>query len=56
MHSKDPTHSINNANGKMTNRDPLIPGVSFHPGPVSKPPLELIKQNVPYPQKFTKFN
>ena len=49
VHSKDLTHSINNTNGKMTNRDPLIPGVPFHPGPVYKPPLELIKQNVSYP-------
>ena len=42
VHSKDLTHSIN-MNGKMTNRDPLIPGIPFHPGPVYKPPLELIK-------------
>ena len=34
VHSKDPTHSINNANGKMSNRDLLIPDVHFHPGPV----------------------
>ena len=50
VHSKDLTHSINNANGKMSNRDPLIPDVSFHPGPVYKPPPELIKQHVSYPQ------
>ena len=50
VHSKDLTHSINNINGKMTNRDPLITDVPFHPGPVYKPLPELIKQNVSYPQ------
>ena len=50
VHSKDLTHSINNVNGKMSNRDPLIPDVPFHPGPVYKPLPELIKQNVSYPQ------
>ena len=42
MDSKDLTHSINNANCKMTNRDPLIPDVPFHPGPDYKPLPELI--------------
>ena len=50
VHSKDLTHSINNTNCKMSNRDPLIPDVPFHPGPVHKPLPELIKQNVSYPQ------
>ena len=36
-------------NGKITNREPLIPDIPFHPGPVFKPPPELIKQNVSYP-------
>ena len=49
MHSKDLTHSINNTNGKMTNREPLIPDAPFHPGPEFKPLPELIKQNVSYP-------
>ena len=48
VHSKDLTHSINNPNGKMPNRDPLIPDVPFHPCPVYKP--EPIKQNISYPQ------
>ena len=47
---QDLTHSINSANGKMSNRDPFIPDVPFHPGPVYKPPPEPIKQNVSYPQ------
>ena len=50
VHSKDLTHSINNMNGKMTNRDPLMPGVPFHLGPFYKPPPELTKQNASYPQ------
>ena len=50
VHSKDLTHSINNMIGKVTNRDPLIPDVPFHPGPACNPPPELIKQNVSYPQ------
>ena len=43
MHSKDLTHSINNSNCKMSNRDPLIPDFPFHPGPVFKPLPEPIK-------------
>ena len=50
VHSNDVIHSINNVNGKMTNSDPLIPDVPFHPGPVYKPLPELIKQTVSYPQ------
>ena len=34
----------------MTNKNPLIPDVLLHPGPVYKPPLKLIKQDVSYPQ------
>ena len=43
-------HSINNANGKMTNNNPLILDVFFHPGPVHKPLPKVIKQYVSYPQ------
>ena len=35
---------------KMTNKNPLIPNVPFHPGPVYKPLPKLIKQDVSYPQ------
>ena len=38
VHTKDLTHSINNANGKMTNNNPLITDVPFHPGPVYRLP------------------
>ena len=50
MDTKDLMHSINNVNGKMTNRNPLIPDVPFHPGLVYKPLPKLIKQDVSYPQ------
>ena len=43
-------HSINNVSGKMTNNNPLIPDVLFHPGQVYRPPLTPIKQDVSYPQ------
>ena len=50
MHTKDLMHSINNANGKMTNNNLLIPDVPFHPGPVYRPPPKPIKQDASYPQ------
>ena len=56
VHSKDLAHSINNANGKMTNKNPLIPDVPFHLGPVYKPLPELINQNVSYPQSSQSLN
>ena len=43
VHSKDPTHSINNADGKMTDNKSLIPDVPFHPGPVYRPPPKPIR-------------
>ena len=45
MHSEDLTHSINNAKGKITNNNPLIPDVPFHPGPVHRPPPKLIRND-----------
>ena len=50
MHTKDLMHSINNANGKMKNNNPLIPDVLFHPGPVYRPLPKPIKQDMSYPQ------
>ena len=50
MHTNDLMHSINNASGKMTNNNPLIQDVPFHPGPVYRPPPKPIKQDVSYPQ------
>ena len=37
VHSKDPTHTINNADERMTHTRPLIPDVPFHPGPTFRP-------------------
>ena len=50
IHTKDLMHSINNMSGKMTNKNPLIPDVLFHPGPVYRPLPKPIKQYVAYPQ------
>ena len=50
VHTKDLMHSINNAYGKMTNNNPLIPVVPFHLSPVHRPPPKPIKQDVSYPQ------
>ena len=44
-------HSINKVNEEMTNNNPLIPDVPFHPGPVYRPPPKPIKQDVSYPQR-----
>ena len=43
-------HSINNANDKMANCNPLIPDGTFHPGPVYRPPPKHIKQNMTHAQ------
>ena len=37
-HTRGLMHSIYNANGKMTNNNPLIPDIPFHPGPIYRPP------------------
>ena len=50
VHTKDLMHSINNASGRMTNNNPLIPDVPFNPGPVYRPLPKPIKQDVSYPQ------
>ena len=49
VHTKDVIHSINNMSGKVTNNNPLIPDVPFHPGPVYRPLPKPIKQNMAYP-------
>ena len=50
MHTRDLTHSINNANGKGASNNPLIPNVPFHPGPVYRPPPKPINEDASYPQ------
>ena len=49
VHSRDPMHTINNANIGMTHTKPLIPDAPFHPGPVYTPHpnlLDLMYQEV----------
>ena len=43
-------HSRNNVSGKMTNKNPLIPDVPFHPGPVYRLLPKPIKQDMLYPK------
>ena len=45
VHSGDLTHSISNMKGKITNNNPLIPDVLFHPGPVYRPPHKPIRHD-----------
>ena len=52
VNTKDPMHSINNMSGKMTNNNPLIQDVPFHPGPVYRPPPKPINQDVTNPQSL----
>ena len=46
MYTKDPTHSINNANDKIVNDNPFMPDAPFHPDPLLRPPIKPIKQNI----------
>ena len=46
MHSTDPTHSINNADDRIPNNNPLMPDAAFHPGPILRPLPKPINQNV----------
>ena len=50
MHSTDPLHFINNADDRITNNNPLMPDVAFHPGPILRPPRKPIKQNMTHDQ------
>ena len=44
-------HIINNVDIGMTHTKPLIPDVSFHPGPTYRPPSKSIRSNVPRSQE-----
>ena len=46
IHSKDPTHSINNMDEEMTHTRPLIPDVPFHPDLTYRPPPKPIRSNM----------
>ena len=50
VHTTDLMHFINNASGKMTTNNLLIPDVPFHPGPVYRLPPKPIKQDMSNPQ------
>ena len=50
VHSKDPMHTINNADAGMTHTRPLIPDVPFHPGPMYRPLPKPIRSYVPRSQ------
>ena len=56
MHSTDPTHSINNADNKIANNNPLMPNATFHPGPILRPPPKPIKQNLTHIQSSLNSN
>ena len=56
MHTKDLTHSINNANDRMANSNPLIPDGTFQSGPVYRPPAKPIKQNMTHAQGSQRSN
>ena len=43
IHSKNPMHSKNNVDEGMTHTRPLIPDVSFHPGPAYRHPPKPIR-------------
>ena len=51
VNSKDPMHSVNNANKEMTCTKPFIPDAPFNPGPVYRPPPKPIRSNIPISQK-----
>ena len=46
VHSKDPMHTINNADTGMTHTKPLIPDVPVHSGLTYRPPPIPIRSNV----------
>ena len=50
LHSTDPTHSINNMNGRMVNNNPFVPEAPFYPGPILRPPVKPIKLKMTHDQ------
>ena len=46
MHTKDPDHSIHNANDRIVNNNPFMPDAPFHPDPLLRPPIKPVKQNM----------
>ena len=46
MHTKDPTHSINNMNDRIVNSNPFMSDAPFLPDPLLKAPIKPIRQNI----------
>ena len=46
MHSTDAAHFINNVDDRIVNNNPLMSDAAFHPGPILRPPIKPIKQNM----------
>ena len=51
INSTDPMHSINNVDVRMTHTRPLIPDISFHPGPTYRSPPKQIRSHMPRSQE-----
>ena len=51
IYSKDPMHSVYNADEGMTHTRPLIPDVPFHPGLTYRPPPKPIRSDMPRSQE-----
>ena len=56
VHSTDPMHSINNANDRVANNNPLMPDAAFHPGSILRPSPKPIKQNMTHVQSSQNAN
>ena len=56
MYSADPMHSINNADDRIANNNPLMPDAAFHPGPILRCPPKPIKQNLTHVQSSQNSN
>ena len=56
VHSTGPTHSINNADDRIPNNNPLMPDAAFHPAPILRPPPKPMKQNVQHSQNTKDIN
>ena len=52
VHAKDPVHSINNTDDRIVNNNPLMPDAPFHQGPILRPPIKPIKQNMTHDQSL----
>ena len=52
VHTTDPQHSINNADDRIPNNNPLMPDAAFHPGPIFRPPPKPIKQDSTHVQSL----